>query len=38
LKILRKFQRFFNLNETGELDKETKAQMEAPRCGVGIFT
>jgi len=32
--VCRKFQRMFNLDQTGELDEETKRMMSQPRCGV----
>ena len=31
---LRKFQRFYGLNQTGLLDQETKDEMSGPRCGL----
>jgi len=34
---LRKFQEFYNLEETGEVNNETLNLMQKPRCGVADF-
>ena len=31
---IKRFQKFFHLEETGELDEATKAEMSKPRCGL----